>query len=209
MVGAGSFDLAEYTRSSSFCILPISPRIWYREPDLGRLPAGLPPTLGLGPFCAGAVVLIDGVARPVVPDFADMGMLGPRECRGGRDWYMPGRGVVDGSSAIEPFRAGIGVTGTALALTDASDKGGDGGVASVRTVSALECGGVEAVVGDDKVVAEVAVSERGERGRRFSAASNCEVLRWWWPSIVCSARRNFSWTISASIRRSESSSRIR
>jgi hypothetical protein len=27
-VGAGSLDRAEYTRSSSFCILPISPRIW-------------------------------------------------------------------------------------------------------------------------------------------------------------------------------------
>jgi hypothetical protein len=27
-VGAGSLERAEYTRSSSFCILPISPRIW-------------------------------------------------------------------------------------------------------------------------------------------------------------------------------------
>lgn len=33
--GGGSFDLADWTRSSSFCILPISPRIWYSEPDFG------------------------------------------------------------------------------------------------------------------------------------------------------------------------------
>jgi hypothetical protein len=86
LVGAGSFDRAEYTRSSSFCILPISPRIWYKEPDLGRLGAGfVPPTLGLDPFCAGAVVRMEGVARPVVPLFVDIGMLGPRECRGCRD----------------------------------------------------------------------------------------------------------------------------
>ena len=34
--GAGSRDLAVWTRSSSFCILPIRPRIWYRDPDFGR-----------------------------------------------------------------------------------------------------------------------------------------------------------------------------
>lgn len=33
--GAGSRDLADWTRSSSFCILPIRPRIWNSEPDLG------------------------------------------------------------------------------------------------------------------------------------------------------------------------------
>jgi hypothetical protein len=33
--GAGSLDLADWTRSSSFCILPIRPRIWNSEPDLG------------------------------------------------------------------------------------------------------------------------------------------------------------------------------
>lgn len=34
--GAGRRDRADWTRSSSFCILPISPRIWNSEPDLGR-----------------------------------------------------------------------------------------------------------------------------------------------------------------------------
>ena len=33
--GAGSRDLADWTRSSSFCILPIRPRIWKSDPDLG------------------------------------------------------------------------------------------------------------------------------------------------------------------------------
>jgi hypothetical protein len=34
--GAGSSDLADCTRSSSFCIFPIKPRIWYKDPDLGN-----------------------------------------------------------------------------------------------------------------------------------------------------------------------------
>lgn len=144
--------------------------------------------------------------------FDDIGMLGPRECRGGRDvlyWYMPGLGVAAGSSAIDPFRAGIGVEGTGLALREASDRGGEGGVASVRVVSALSWGGVDAAVGDDIEVVDVAVSETGERGRKESPASRCDVLRWWCLSIVCSANRSFSCTISASILRSESSSRSR
>lgn len=116
------------------------------------------------------MVRIEGVARPLVLPFADTGMLGPRECRGGRDWYAPGRGVVAGSRAIDPFRRGTGVAGTVLALIEASDRGGDGGVASVRTVSDFECGGVDAVVGEEREVAEVAVSETGERGRRESEA---------------------------------------
>lgn len=33
--GAGSRDLADCTRSSSFCILPIRPRIWNKDPDFG------------------------------------------------------------------------------------------------------------------------------------------------------------------------------
>lgn len=90
---------------------------------------------------------------------------------------MPGLGVVAGSRAMDPLRTGIGVEGTGFELMDVSDRGGDGGVASARSVSALEWGGVDAVVGDDREVAEVAVSETGERGRRESAASSCVVLR--------------------------------
>jgi len=35
LVGAGSFERTVWTRSSSFCIFPISPRIWYKEPERG------------------------------------------------------------------------------------------------------------------------------------------------------------------------------
>jgi hypothetical protein len=99
-------------------------------------------------------------------------MLGPLECRGGRPWYKLGRGVVAGSYAIDPFRTGIGVEGGALTVTDASDKGGDGGVASKCAVPTFELGGVDAVGESDTVVAEVDVSETGERGRKESAESS-------------------------------------
>jgi hypothetical protein len=55
---------------------------------------------------------------------------------------------------------------------DASDKGGDGGVASKCAVPTFELGGVEAVGDSDTVVAEVDVSETGERGRKESAESS-------------------------------------
>jgi hypothetical protein len=60
---------------------------------------------------------------------------------------------------------------------EASDKGGDGGVASGSTVSAFVRGGVDAAVGEERVVADVEASETGERGRRESPASRLEVLR--------------------------------
>jgi hypothetical protein len=180
-VGAGSLDRAEYTRSSSFCILPISPRIWYREPDLGKPPAGaFAPRLGLAARGAGAVVLIEGVARPLAPILgrpaADT--LGPRECLGGRDACRLARGVAAGSSAMDIFRLGIGVEGTSFEVGGASDKGGDGGVLSGRTAPIFERGGVEAVVGEERVVAEVDASEAGERGRNESPARWFDTLRW-------------------------------
>ena len=88
-VGAGSLDRAECTRSSSFCILPISPRIWYKEPDLGKPPAAVvPPILGRAMREEGAVVLIEGVVRPLAPilGLGAVAALGPRECLGGLDW---------------------------------------------------------------------------------------------------------------------------
>lgn len=208
-VGAGSLDLTLCTRSSSFCMLPIRFRIWYSEPDLGRTLPAFPPTLGRALLCAGTVVRIDGVARPlgVAAGFIELEMLGPRECRGGLEEYMPGRGVAEGSSAMEVFRFGIGVEGIGLAGMEASDRGGEGGVVSGGIESAFERGGVEAVVGEDSVVADVDVSETGERGRRESPASRLDVLRWWWFSMVSSAIRNFSCTISASMRKSDNSSR--
>jgi hypothetical protein len=86
VVGAGSLDRAACTRSSSFCILPISPRTWTSEPDRGKLGGGAPlPKLGLGAREAGAVVRIEGVARPLALVLGlDADMLGPRECLGAR-----------------------------------------------------------------------------------------------------------------------------
>jgi hypothetical protein len=69
-----------------------------------------------------------------------------------------------------PFRLGIGVEGTGLEEIGASDNGGDGGVLSGRRVSGFTRGGVEAVVGDESVVAVVDASEAGERGRNESPA---------------------------------------
>jgi hypothetical protein len=70
--------------------------------------------------------------------------------------------------AIEGFRLGMGVEGTGLAEMGASDSGGEGGVVSGRRLSAFECGGVEAAVGEERVVAEVDASETGERGLNAS-----------------------------------------
>ena len=65
---------------------------------------------------------------------------------------------------MEGFRLGMGVAGKGLAETGASDSGGEGGVVAGCRLSAFECGGVEAAVGEERVVAEVEASETGERG---------------------------------------------
>lgn len=54
--------------------MPISPRIWYRELDLGGPPevVEVPPVLGLGPLDAGAAVRMAGGTRPTVLGFDDM-----------------------------------------------------------------------------------------------------------------------------------------
>ena len=74
VVGAGSFERADWTRASSFCILPISPRIWYREPDRG-VSVVVHVMLGLDDLEGSGVRSMDGVDRPP----AGMGMEGPRE----------------------------------------------------------------------------------------------------------------------------------
>lgn len=71
---------------------------------------------------------------------------------------------------MEPLRVGIGVLGTGRDEGGASDSGGEGGVTSGRRVSGFECGGVEAAVGEERLVAVVEVSDTGERGRNESPA---------------------------------------
>jgi hypothetical protein len=58
-VGAGSLDRADCTRCSSRCILPIRPRIWTNDEELGT-----------GPFSLRAVDMrrFAGVAIPLVRD---------------------------------------------------------------------------------------------------------------------------------------------
>lgn len=75
--------------------------------------------------------------------------------------------------------------------------------------SVFDCGGVEAAVGEESVVAVVEASEAGERGRNESPDRWLDTLRSWCLSMVSCAMRNFSCTMSASILRSDSSSRIR
>jgi hypothetical protein len=135
-------------------------------------------------------------------------MLGFRECLG-RESYRPARGVAAGSCAIDCLRLSIGVAGTGFVASGASDSGGEGGVVSGRRVSDLVRGGVEAVVGEERVVADVDASEAGERGRNASPARWFDTLRVWNLSMVASATRSFSCTISDSMRRSDSSSRSR
>jgi hypothetical protein len=81
---------------------------------------------------AGAVVLIEGVARPLGPTLclAVAGTLGALEWRDVRVWCRPARGVADGSSAIDGFLRGMGVDGRARVVGGASDRGGEGGVVS-------------------------------------------------------------------------------
>jgi hypothetical protein len=72
---------------------------------------------------------------------------------------------------------GIGVEGTGLVESGASESGGEGGVVSGRRASGLVRGGVEAVVGEERVVADVDASEAGERGRNESPDRWFDTLR--------------------------------
>lgn len=101
-------------------------------------------------------------------------MEGPRECLGGRIVLWVGLRVDVDAMARWPF--GNGVEGTTNVWVGASERGGDGGVVCSSDTSDLANGGVDAV-GHDADVAEVAVSESGEGGRRTSLSS-CGGLRW-------------------------------
>jgi hypothetical protein len=70
------------------------------------------------------------------------------------------------------------VEGTGRDDSGASDSGGDGGVVSGRRASGFVRGGVDAAVGEERVVAVVDASEAGERVRNESPARWFETLRW-------------------------------
>ena len=70
---------------------------------------------------------------------------------------------------------------------------------------------MDAAVGEDMPVLVVEASDMGERGRSVceSLARWLETARAWCFSMAASARRSFSWVMSDSIFRSDSSSRRR
>jgi hypothetical protein len=109
----------------------------------------------------------DGGGRDAV------GMEGPRECLGGRIVLWGGLRVDVAAVTRWPF--GNGVEGATNVWAGASERGGEGGVVCSVDTSDFASGGVDAV-GHDEDVAEVAVSESGEGGRRTSPTS-CG-LRW-------------------------------
>lgn len=115
-----------------------------------------------------------------------------------------GRGVAFASGAMELSCSCNGVMSMLLGRPEASESGGEGGVSTsaVVDVSELAGGGVE-MVGEDTVVMDF--SERGDLDRlmfitKFDFRSRCR-------RAENSARRSFSCLISASILKSESSSR--
>lgn len=140
-LGAGSFDRAVCTLCSRFCILPISPRIWYSDPDFGRP----------GPWELLAWVLRvvlrgnEGVAwlEAIEPD-------GPREYLEILDEYC-GRGVVL-ESAIDALDFGTWIAGAPTAGTEWSDVGGEGGVGVSDMVEEADLVGGVATVGEEVVV---------------------------------------------------------
>lgn len=100
-----------------------------------------------------------------------------------------------------------GVFAIIFRLAEASESGGDGGVGTSEMVdvSDLAGGGVE-IVGDEVVVRET--SDLGDLLRRLAVDGKTGLLLCK-RSIATSAVRSFSPVISASTRRSESSSRRR
>ena len=195
LIGAGSFDLADWTRCSSRCICAVRLRIWVSEVEFGN------------PRVAGALVLVcritEGVAFLVRVELG--GAVGPLEVRKFPDGNrVVGLGVVlespEGNFNLL-FGGFIGVLAIGLVVAEASDIGGDGGVGVSETVSVVETdlvsGGV-VIMGEEAVDAGEPSSKAGELGAVRSVAIEGS---WRFRSLSC--------IISASIFRSESSSRSR
>lgn len=146
--GAGNFDLAECTLSSSFCIFPISPLIWYSEPARGT-PSGCP-ACGLVALVVRRLNVGVDVVLPLCPIAND----GPRICLGLFQLYSAGLGVTSaslvGTTPICGFRTASCVTGA-----DDTDSIGDGGVGASDVVvdaSDLGAGGVETTLVEEVVI---------------------------------------------------------
>lgn len=135
--GAGSLDRADCTRSSNFCIFPMRPRIWYREPDRGS-PADWEAlnreTLERD--------VTDGVDRPLLS-----GIEGARVCR-----LLTGRPpLFDSVTDILGFLRLVGAPGLRR-LVDDSDIVGEGGVTASDVTDDADLAGGVAIVGEEAVV---------------------------------------------------------
>jgi len=196
LTGAGSFDLADCTRCSSLCICAVRVRIWVRDVELGR------------PRVAGAFALAfrmtEGVAFLALEEL--VGPVGPLEDRKVDDdegYRVVGLGVVLESPEgifILLFGGFIGVFITGLADPEASEIGGDGGVGVSETVSVVE---TDLVSGGVVIIGEDAV-DVGESAKDGEFGAVMSVVR----EVSCRLR-SLSCKISASILRSDSSSRSR
>lgn len=196
LMGAGSFERADWTRCSSFCICAVRVRMCVRDCEFGM------------PRVAGAFVLAFLMTDGVAFLFRDavLGAGGPLEARKFPDGsrLAAGFGVVlespDGSFNLL-FGRFKGVFATGFVVFDDSDIGGDGGVGVSDTVSTVETdfvsGGV-VTIGDEPVDVGEPSSYAGELGAVISVASEAS-----WRF------RNLSCMTSASILRSPSSSRSR
>jgi len=201
LTGAGSFDLADCTRASRRCIWAVRDRIWEREFEGGSLWEVARVVLVGSGFAAGVRVALLVVATRVpgaraLDDAVEAENLGLGvilwSADGSRDFLcVAGPGVLIGA----PLAFGSGA--------EASDMGGDGGSWISETVSAVER---DLVSGGVVISGELAV-EFGERSNVGDSGTDMSV------EIADKCRNScfliLSWRISASIFRSDNSSRNR
>lgn len=202
VLGAGNFERTDCTRASRRCIWAVRVRMWLRDVDGGNRFPG--PRLPFVPVDRGAVVV--RIDEPVEPVAAARAVVGREVEVAGLDF-----GVTLGSNGgnLDAFLGLVGagvMIDDALGLdlgrdTDASDIGGDGGSLTWILVEDMEdSGGV--VVSGELAPDTVLVSNMGLSGME----SSVETMDIW---RCCSCFFSLSCRISASILRSESSSRSR
>lgn len=180
--GGGSLDFADWTLSSSFCILPMRPRIWYNEPDLGSLVCGVS-LLNVGELLnEGKVMgrLVGKVVRDATVDtdrvlLCALAVTRDREDFDGLESYIDREPIMDSEPAA--FLCGnpelvwtdlrMFVIMLVIRLLDVSDIGGDGG----GTVTAIR----EDFIGVVTNKGEDTVDVPGERSKISGAcgADDC------------------------------------
>ena len=192
-MGAGNLERADCTRCSSRCICAVRLRMWVSEVELGS------PRVG-GAF-AFVFRMSDGVAFLPRVELAGAAGPGPLELRrlpDGRRFV--GLGVVlespEGSLSLL-FGGFIGVFAIGLAVAEDSEIGGDGGVGVSDTVSVVD---TDFVSGGVVIIGEDAVEDGESRDGEFGAVMSVAIEGSW-------RFRSLSCMISASIFKSESSSR--